>query len=114
MNIIFVEGFDGTTFTGLSVGHHVIIFQFTPTGSSQPLDQQPHKFIICPTSKCVTCCSSYIFNMFVFQVIYSVTTDKDTATMHIDTKPTGVDGTFQYSLDDKEFQQCVLICMAYM
>ena len=52
--------------------------------------------------------------MFVFQVIYSVTTDKDTAIMHLDTNPTEVDGIFQYSLDNKEFQQCVLIRTAYM
>ena len=102
------------TSTGLSVGHHVITFQFTPTGSSQPLYQPPLEFIIHPTSKCVTCPSSYVFYTFIFQVIYSVTTDKDTATIHLDTKPTKVDGIFQYSLDDKEFQQCVLIRTAYM
>ena len=51
----------------------------------------------------------FMFNIFVFQVICSVTTDKDTATMDLDTKPK-VDGTFWYLLDDNEpSQQCVLI-----
>ena len=109
----FVKGYHGYEIHDVSVGRHFITFQFTLIGSSQPLYQPPYEFIIVPTSKCMTCRSSYIFNIFVFQVIYSVTTDKDTATIHLDTKPTGVDGVFQYSLDDKEFQQCVLIRTAY-
>ena len=44
---------------------------------------------------------------------YSVTTDKDTAIVVMDTKPK-VDGTFWYLLDDSEpFQQCVLQITSY-
>ena len=41
--------------------------------------------------------------------MYSVTTNKDTATVGLDTD-TAVNGTFQYKLDDSEqFLQCVLL-----
>ena len=66
MSEIFIKGFDDATFAGLSVGHHFITFQFTPTGSSQPLCQQSYQVIIRPTSKCVTCLSLYTYLTFLF------------------------------------------------
>jgi len=43
----------------------------------------------------------------------SVTTDKDTATMSVDTK-IEVNGTFQYKVDESEqFQRCVLLTVCY-
>ena len=39
--IVLFEGSTGTTFTGLSVGDHVIVIRFTPDGSSQPTTLNP-------------------------------------------------------------------------
>ena len=52
---------------------------------------------------------SYLITYFVFEVIDAIITHKDTATINLDTKPSEVDGTFEYSLDDEEFQQCVVL-----
>ena len=54
----FVTGFDGNTFPKLLVGRYMIVIQFIPTGSSQPLSQQTQEFTIYPTSECVTYLSS--------------------------------------------------------
>ena len=49
------------------------------------------------------------FQYFVFIVISSVTTDKDTATLHLDTKPK-VGGMFWYQLNkNRSFQQCTSV-----
>ena len=47
----YVKGDHGYPLNNLTVGHHIIKFVFTPTGSSEALCPQPHKFIMCPTSK---------------------------------------------------------------
>ena len=47
---IFVEGYDELTIDKLPVGQRYICFQFTPTGSSQPLYQNTVDFVIYPTS----------------------------------------------------------------
>ena len=51
--VFYVKGFNGYKIDGLPVGQHEIIFQYTPTGSSEPVCGPPQKFIVWPTSEFV-------------------------------------------------------------
>ena len=54
LHLLLYIDIDDEIFKKLPVGRHTITFQFTPTGSSQPLPLTPQEFIIRPTSKLIT------------------------------------------------------------
>ena len=50
MMAVLFKGSTGTTYTGLSVGDHMIVIRFTPSGSSQSSTLNPAlTFTIAPT-----------------------------------------------------------------
>ena len=60
----FVKGECGYEFTGLSVGHHTITFEFIPTKKlPQPLSPKQYNFDVYPTGKYVCDCTNFKCNI---------------------------------------------------